>query len=189
MDMDEGANKWLANIVRENHWRVAPWIGIDDLYQDGMVWWWDTVRRYGYRPRSRAHMMSLFKRSFMNYITDLANHRRKYFDIETAISMSHANEEPDAEPLDASDEGVGAAEIILQADLANAPEPLRRLLTFASTDAGAKILREYPYRFSTNGSGARETTNERLGRLLGTSRTFDYKAALKAFFAGDPSPA
>jgi hypothetical protein len=72
------------------------------------------------------------------------------------------------------------------AGLSTAPEPVQRLLAFAASDEGAKALRESPYRFCTCGCKARETTNQRLGRLIGRSGSFDYRRAVTDFLAGRP---
>jgi hypothetical protein len=65
---------------------------------------------------------------------------------------------------------------------------VQRLLSFAATDEGAKALRESPFRFCPCGCKARETTNQRLGRLIGRNGSYDYRRAIKAFLAGQPQP-
>lgn len=188
MDMDLGAKLWIRKTCKANHWRVSRWIGLDDLVQDGYMWYFATVARYGYRPRTRAHIMALFKRTFINYLHDLSNYKKKLIDVETAISMTIADEAGIERTIEVSDEGASADEITLLAALTTAPEPVQRLLSFAATDAGAKALRESPYRFCKCGCRARETTNQRLGRLIGRSGTFDYQKAVTRFLAGHSSP-
>jgi hypothetical protein len=151
------------------------------------MWYLAIVERYGYRPRTRAHMMALFKRSFMNYLHDLANYRKRLIDVEMAISLTLTDEYGVERPLEVSDAGAGADEITMLAALGTAPGPVQTLLSFAATDAGAKALRESPYHFCKCGCGARETTDERLGRLIGASPAFDYRAAIKNFLNGEPT--
>lgn len=186
MDIDEGARKWLAKTCKANHWRVSRWIDLEDLLQDGYLWYYATIARYGYRPRTRAHIMSLFKRTFMNYLHDLANYRSRLIDVETAFSLITADENGNERTLEVTDDGVAASEVLLQADWHTAPEPVQRLLTFATSDDGAKVLRESPYHFCTCGCGGRETTDQRIGRLIGCSGSFDYRKALTKFLGGEP---
>lgn len=190
MEMDVGAKRWIEKTARANHWRVSRWIDFEDLVQDGYLWYYATVARYCYRPRTRAHVMALFKRTFTNYLHDLANYKRRLIDVETAFSLIIEAEDKDNSlregRVEVSDDGQAASEMFLLAGLSTAPEPVQRLLTFAASDSGAKALRESPYRHCACGCGARETTDQRLGRLIGRSRTFNYRRALKAFVAGEP---
>lgn len=86
-DMDAGAKAWLAITAKEHYWRVADWMEIDDLIQDGNMCWQRIVAKYEDRDyttitgvvtkgtprvRSRRHLMGLFKISYLNHINNLS---------------------------------------------------------------------------------------------------------------------
>lgn len=166
MEIDEPARLWMIKHARENYWRVAHWIGLDDLISDGLLTWYRIVegeklagpRQAGdavssmvaYRYiTSRPHIMSLFQSAYRNHITDLANGRtqRASFEIPTEDYMD-APDDPE------------------YPSMAGAPIEVRRVLDVLNTEDGcAEMAKEYV----VHANGTRETTNERLQRLTGLS--------------------
>lgn len=76
--MDKGAVGWLVKTAGENFWRVEGFMTRDDLVQEGYICYFKVAGRYKKTATGKAHLMSLFKTTYLNRITDLANERRKH---------------------------------------------------------------------------------------------------------------
>lgn len=155
MDMDRSARGWLYNTARQHYWRVASWYEFEDLVQDGFMHWARVCQRYPHlssrlqHARHRRNLMSLFQRTYMNHLNDLANERRRA---------------PEVVPLDtiADREACEFAELMQCCQ--EAPWPMNKVLAILLSDAGAQKL-SAAYRVRRDGT--RETFNERLCRIAG----------------------
>jgi hypothetical protein len=82
--MDNGARHWLLRTAKLNLWRVATFYDLSDLIQDGCLVWCKVTSKYERQAGTtlkRAHLMALFKRSYMNHLHDLANERTKLQEV------------------------------------------------------------------------------------------------------------
>lgn len=191
MEIDDGARAWMINYARQNYWRVAHWLSLEDLVSDGFLTWYRIVsgektagpRQAGETVSAmvayqwitdRPHIMSLFKSAYINHITDLANGRTARSPFEFPIE----------DYMDAPDD---ATPLIIPAA---APIEIRRVFEVLNTEEGQiEMQKDYPVR----ANGTRETTNERLQRLTGLSGKITQ--AIKSYFGesetkkADPKPA
>lgn len=184
MDMDDGARRWLHRTARKHYWRVCRWYDYDDLVQDGVLHYWRIVRKYpaitSPRPTTsaRRHIMSLFQRTYINHINDLANRRTRQPEWVVADLAPEAVDETSYLEGVTADAEVGVEQI----NLAGAPDAVRQLLRALATDEGCRRLGKI---YRLRDSGARETLNERLCRIAGLSKAdIDLVAMTKSFLAG-----
>lgn len=73
-NLDAGARNWLVRTAKKNLWRVAAWYDLDELISDGVLCWQIVLSKYP-RVSQRKHLMSLFQRTYINHIHQLANKR------------------------------------------------------------------------------------------------------------------
>jgi hypothetical protein len=180
MEIDEPAKIWMINYARTNYWRVAHWMSINDLIEDGFLTWYRIVEGQQTKgPRKRGEpvsvmtsyryitdrplVMFLFKRLYMNHITDLANGRTNRSAFELPIEDYMDAPADDAEP------------IILD----RAPIEVQAVLSLLKTEEGRARMAEPCLRRK---DGTRETTNERLSRLTGLPGNI--ATAIKSYFGG-----
>lgn len=165
MRMDDYLKRWINIHASRNHWRVAHWLDLDDLIQDGYLLWRQVTLRYLETVNQRAHMVAMFQTTFIRHIHALANRRTKSVgevQIDVIKPVLALEEADDLEPACLSDDGDGARAIELRGLLAKAPEPLRKLLAFFEHGDLRPLL--HPTR---KPHGYRETPMHRLARLTG----------------------
>ncbi len=150
--MDEGARLWMTRTAIEQYWRVAHWISIEDLLQDGALLWVITEQRYP-DVSNPAHRMALFKRIFSNHLHDLANNRT----LQAEVPFSGLDESSLEEAL----EGCCCEFADLLQMVTEAPAKVRQLLGRLLADPTSMLV---PYR--RDGS-LRETLNERFCQIAG----------------------
>jgi hypothetical protein len=63
---------WARAYIQKNLWRAQCFIDQEDLEQEARVKYWTITKRYAVSLANGAHMMSLFKQSVSNMITDQA---------------------------------------------------------------------------------------------------------------------
>jgi hypothetical protein len=151
--MDAGARRWLRKTAMKNYWRVALWISLDDLIQDGELCWMTARRRYS--EANPAQLMALFKTIYTNHLHDLANdHTLQSLEIPfTSIS--------DTKNLDELLDGEPCPYAELLRLVTEAPGRVNHLL-------GKLLADPTPLRAAYRRDGyVRETTNERLCALTG----------------------
>lgn len=73
--LDKGGYAWLVNTARKNYWRVAAWMEVEDLIQEGQACY--VKVRAHYPDQHPAVTMALFKSSYINRLHDLANRRTR----------------------------------------------------------------------------------------------------------------
>jgi len=193
--IDQGARAWLLKTARENFWRVSSWYDLDDLVQDGFLCYQRTIAKYeerdyvtktgvvtkkSRRVRSRKHIMSLFQRTYINHINDLSKLRtinvveHLAFDLVVDPAVEDIWDVMSPEGSDLMD---------FEKLIGEAPKILRSLLQAIVAD-GSQFLLAAPYRVRRCG---RETTNERLCRLIGADPAkFDLATMLKQYLRHEP---
>lgn len=181
--MDDGARGWLFRTAAKNYWRLASWYDLDDLIQDGYVCYCKVLSRYP-DATDAPHRMALFKRTYLNWIHDLANKRTKSVQ---EVSYERAPSAEDDGAASVLDRAVCPAGDLAQVRVlvAAAPEYVRRALELFTTEDGLRRLRS-SYRLRAAGDRlVRETMNDRLCRLLGLdARAVNVPAAIRMFLGG-----
>lgn len=158
---DRGLTGWLTNYARRNHWRVQSFITEEDLVQDGYLLAVKCARRYGTELEQR-HFMALVQRSFSNHIADLARDAGRIKEVHASDYAEDVGESEGSvwQKLLGSDSELAT----LAVTLAEAPKEVVDVLSLLATEAGRAALCT-PFRRSRS-TGARESSNERLCRLL-----------------------
>ena len=149
--MDAGARNWLIKTARKNYWRVASWLDIDDLIQDGYVCWHVVLTKYPEVDNPRI-LMRIFQVTYTNFLHDLANKRTATLEMPFCILSEEAVFRFEQQVCDFGQ---------LLSLIIEAPPVVARCLqalVFNGLDLNA------PYR--TWLDGRRETFSERLQRLL-----------------------
>lgn len=153
--LDAGMRGWIVNTAIKNHWRVARWIDVDDLVQEGLFCFVRCRNRYRQfavvRPtlQQRRHFMALVKVSFINSIHTLANAR-------TAAAEVLVNDLP---PETLPPDPIGFQDGALRVLIGQLPLELQEVLVLLATDV-TRLERFGLTNF-------RESLNEHVARLLG----------------------
>lgn len=162
--MDDGAHAWLITVAADHFWRVPKWYEFDDLIQDGYTCWYRCVQKYETdtgRVRSRAHLMRLFKTSFLNHIHDLSKNCTV---ARCEVLVEDIAPQDDSLFADAWDAlGVPSDLSDYRRMIAEAPAKLRPLLEALMITSPSPSLRA---RYRVNPDGTRDTLNRRLCRLI-----------------------
>lgn len=191
--LDSGVRGWLRTTAIAEHWRVAGWYSVDDLFQDGFICYCKCRNAYtlsvpepgdrpdGYKHQNlftadptemqRKHFMNLVQRAFYNHIYTLSMRypitREQPF---AEITLEGSDEPVTAEELLAPEpEGISALVAVLQA-----PTEIGDAITKLINDGidGGRYLRS---RLRRTASGRivrgkyelRETTEEHFARVVG----------------------
>lgn len=150
---------WVVNYITDNKWRTKPAFGFDDLYQEAFLCFAICCERYP-QVVEAPHFMSLFKRTFMNRVHDMASRRTR----EKAFSYDENSElgPPTSDSLlgrqqKMCPEMMGAELDMLVQD---APGPIRELIAtvLEAPDELLGFLR-------AETTGLRENAVKRLARL------------------------
>lgn len=186
--IDDSAERWLYRTAHKSYWKVARFIEIDDLYQDGQMIYVKCARRY---PQvNRAHLMALFKTSFHRHLINLAN-RNRYSIGGADNSLADLRGEGNVlslaslRPAGATDDGwmdsiFGSCESLgpFFTLLNEARGPLKRLLALYLTEDG--VARRAASRRLNN-----ESLNEYMCRMIGVdSKAIDMPETLLSFLRG-----
>jgi hypothetical protein len=151
--MDDGAKAWMMGYARRNYWRVAAWMDLDDLIQDGYYAWVEVCWRYPAIIDQPAQIMSMFKLCFADKITDLSRGKTKQQDDARSdivdVFDGDAVTMPDPSNFNLL--------------LVKAPKLVKDTIELMTSDRMKDELNK-PYERQANGH--RETLNERICRLL-----------------------
>jgi hypothetical protein len=164
----------MANHARANLWRVPEYIRLDDLLQDGHMHWQRLVLRYpeAYHP---GHRMALFKRTYANYIHDLARKRSRDPQLEYLLD----------DPLrqdTISNLSVPDTQWI-ETLVDRAPPAIRALFQLLTTENGRRAMRAHCRVWA---GGTRQTFNEKLCALVGCDPTcIDLVGEIKLYLSED----
>jgi hypothetical protein len=183
--MDQGLHSWIIKTAKKHYWRVASWMDMDDLIQDGFLCYARTRARYPklveppLRPGQRAKFMSMFKRIYLNELHDKANDRTRgvsevgLLDVRRSDSVT-----PDELYLEAL-LGEQPEEGTLAVLIAQAPPEVRDFLAGLETEEGQRAFRARARRRSTH----KQTLNERFCYIAGCDpRQIDLPAAIQDAF-------
>jgi hypothetical protein len=132
---------------------MPNWITEDDLVQEARINWQVVNDKYDEAVTEVAHMVALFKTTFQRNLIDLARNPKNPGKLETSL---------DAMVEDAGDLTEVIAEDGASTFIAEAPEPVKSILSLLTADEG-RILCP-PFRLHLDGS--RDTANNRLHRAL-----------------------
>lgn len=149
--MDAGARNWLIKNAKRNYWRVAGWIELEDLIQDGCMLWVSTRRRYTdaiFLP----HVMRLWQVTYINHIHDLARQRTRM--LETTFSQF----DDDAAYAITNLEACDFSELLRL--MAEAPGHLKAILI-------AMHVKQWPTQPGRRPDGSRMTISDRIALLAG----------------------
>lgn len=161
--LDDGMIGFINSFARKNHWRVASWLDLDDLVQDGWMKYYKVRRHPNYAalndktdptPDDRRQMMALVRTALTHHVHGLAS-RRTATPEDTFASLVMRNDSPrveDALSATACADGIGVV-------LASAPRELVELVMIIAGDAVRAA------QFVYDASGTRETIDQHLLRL------------------------
>ena len=171
--MDEGVIGWIYKTALKNHWRVARWMDLDDLVQEGYLCYCIVEERY-VDAKDVRQRMALLKTVFTNRLHDLANNRTRLVDAGLAeycftdLTPVYEDGESNIESIVAALADPDSRSAELSVVLAGASEYVRSALKLFTTDDGLNRLRSaYRLRRGEGDHLIRETFNERLCRLIG----------------------
>jgi hypothetical protein len=174
--MDDGAKRWLWKTARQQYWRVASWIELDDLVSDGYLHYYRVLRKYP-QVTDRPHIMRLFQITYINHIHNLAKQRTRQVDRSMAdtLVMREGDEETRLADQSLSEDSLGP----LWAALVAAPQLLQELLKAMGRVDSGPVMRA-AYRVKKDGT--RETVNERLCRMVGVRpESVDLASMLRSY--------
>lgn len=146
---------WITNFIAKNAWRTAPEYEADDLKQEAFLAFAKCRDRY--HVRDRAHFFSLFRRTFTNRITDLAERRTRRSKFHEAAAGSDGDTQDLLAMRPAAENTLSEAQLNELIDAAPDPE-LRQLLRVS-------LNGELPRSAATD--GVRETRLQILARAAG----------------------
>ena len=167
--MDEGAKQYLYKFCHKNHWRVAAWMDLDDLIQDGYECYYYTLNRYP-KAEKVEHVMSLFKLVLRSKIEDLVRANTKQVD-DARSDLVEVFESPMMIIPDFSN---------LHALLLKAPKTIKDALELMLDNQAREELCKPFERYE---NGRRETLNDRFCRLLGLDSKIDVVGDIRTYFA------
>jgi hypothetical protein len=153
---------FVVNYTIRNFWRVAHIYEFEDLYQDAHMLFLKCCEQYPHVVDA-PHFFALFKRTYVNHITDLANDRTAEYAIiphETRELDENELEDTPAEPWCYPD-----AELVVL--LKQMPTEVQKLIIGLLTDAERFTEHYQPRLNGTNIYQRRQTTNERWCAALG----------------------
>ena len=171
--MDKGARLWLLKYARKNYWRVAAWIDLEDLIQDGFAAYYETLMRYP-TAKDAAHIMRLFQLVFRSKIEDLVRAHKKQIDSARSDIIENVDSSPTLSTIlpDFSN---------FHALLVKAPQQIKDALNMLNSEHGRQELIKP---FVRQENGRRETLNERWCSLLGYDpKQVDVVTMLRSYFS------
>jgi hypothetical protein len=154
MKMDEGAKGWLYKTACTNWWRVASYMELDDLIQEGYACYYYLHNHYK-DVHDAPHIMSLFKVAFVNVIHDLSKGTRS---SGVGSWVCWTDTYGDSSAVDQV-----PAEVDDIADLISEAPPVLASALKALLASGEKLAAPYLRR----NDGTRETFNDRLCSIAG----------------------
>jgi hypothetical protein len=165
---------WIYSYSKKNYWKVAGLIDFDDMIQEGYVAFYYCKNRYG--EIDPPHLMAMLKLRFFQFIVDTAKKRTGLAEVHP---LDNINENSTEESV--WDKLLGTDELqSIQVLISEAPELIRKVLSLFVTEDTLKELRA-PYK--RNQDKTRETTNDRLCRLIGITGDVDLVSMIKNYLS------
>lgn len=190
--LDQGASGWLHKTANRNYWKVRHvYDELDDLTQDGYLCWYICANKYE-AVTDYGHLMRLFQTTFSNHITWTARtDKGRDFQMSCVRILDlfppDQSERAEAWILDKATQVRDSSIFPNYCDwksvnhlIAEAKEPVRSVLSFLTSDVGARALRR-PFRRRINGT--RETLSQRICRNLGIPTNPNLLDQTKAYLA------
>jgi hypothetical protein len=158
---DRGAERWMYNFARKNHWRVSAWLDLDDLIQEGWVAYYETRKRYPTATEPK-HIQALFYLVFRSKIENLVRAKTKQIDapslddyvadgiFQTGVVRSAHFEEKDSPE----------SRMLLM----KMPKEIRAVIALFDNSQHREEMQRPLDRYP---DGRRETLNDRFCKLLG----------------------
>jgi len=169
-NMDTGAKGWLLRTAHKHYWRVASWMEFEDLIQDGYLHYARIANKYR-EVKDPPQIMALFKRTYINHLHDISKKRTKQIDVAISSIVSDEHVTDFFERNGGEDDDFS--------NLLLAPELVKATLFALSRPSAIKVLRS---RYRKYADGTRETTNERLCRLVGLDPSmFSLHSVLRSY--------
>lgn len=159
---------WVYNHATKNHWRVAAYMELDDLIQDGLMKAYECLDKYG-TPGvdiDPPHFMALVKTAFYNHIGTLLRKSRAEQEV-TSLIGDLAGEATETRYLDSHAEPTEPLQDLVSI-ITSMPETLRKVVALYST--WFEELRR-----------PGETDGALLKRLIGFPLRFDPEVELRSF--------
>ena len=148
--IDKGAVGWMMNYARRNYWRVSSWMELDDLWMDGYMIYYEAVKRYP-TAIERPHIMRLYMLCYRSHIERLVKAGSRQLDYCIGDIFEFESN------LKTNEMATFATMID------KAPPYIKDILKLFTSERGRHQLQTL-YRMHLDGH--RETTNERLRRLI-----------------------
>lgn len=170
--MDDSAQRWVVKTARKNFWRVQQWYELDDLIQDGYMWWCFVVNKYHDSAYERCAgskniedsvkqlLMSLFMRTYTNHIHDLSKSRTGAA-AEVRLTDLASTSTDEAAIVESALAGVAVCDAYAAVLVNSAPDGVRQVLQAYSYERPSAVS---AYRIR---GGERETMNDRFCRIAG----------------------
>lgn len=177
-ELDEGGRRWLLKTARQHYWRVSAFMDFDDLVQEGLWKWCYVVRKYEHIDHM-PHLMALFKTAFNNHLNTITskNSRHKMEFFEDLLPGASVEEVLSNACLVTIEDNSA----VFTERLAMAPPLVRKLLNALLELDGPTPLKGHA---RCREDGTRETTNERLCRLIGADARYDLYGETISFLRG-----
>ena len=164
---------WTKSYIKNKLWRLPRGYEFDDLIQDGYEKFLKCYKRYP-EVTSPRHFMALYKRAFINHLNDLSNYASNYTD-----NHSYTNEDGESEDLIETVVGEYSNHGEIRNLIQNCPDHVRQVLEVLTIPVDkSPLVAPKKYRLGTEkvpicegGFYNRETTNERVCRVLGWDYT------------------
>lgn len=172
LQMDSGAVAWLHKTARKNAWRVHSWYDLDDLLQDGFLHFCRVADRYQ-DVRAPAHIMSLFKVTYINHCHDLSKWRTR--NLPELLVCDLINTDMNEAAFWERCLGFEHELATCFTAIVRASQPVCELLSNITSERGIKALRSHGRLFS---DGTRETLNHKLCRIARCDPQYDLVNAL-----------
>ncbi len=166
---------WIYNHSRKNYWRLASWYEVDDLIQDGLMFGYKCLNRYGVPgiDIDPPHFMRLVQTSFRNHIGELIRNKYKRGDDVTVGLADLRRDKTEEQILELVSQPAECLQdfAVLIAEL---PEQLRKAVMLFFSDKGARQLR----RVKLNSD---ETVAEKLAKATGFPIDKDFEEELRSY--------
>lgn len=160
---------WAYRVSVSQMWRVFPEYDLEDLMGEAQLAYVKILKKYP-ECDNMAHFSALFRMTFQNHITNIANRRSKKVGINLTDVMA-GTDSPDLDSIAAKSHDGGIAALALRAQ--EAPPRIRELLQAFVTgpENGEEIPKQ---RYTISGHRrVREPINEFLCRVAGVDAGID----------------
>lgn len=165
---------WMINYNTKHFWRVARSMEWEDLSQEGYLVFMRCAAKYPVLDTPQ-HFMSLFKRSWVNHFTDLAN-RDTALRTEISDHMELDGDEVVREPIGETDH---CGDLVLM--ISQAPHEVRMVINLF-LNAPAELLETALSSWNGEDRRRKDGGSATICRLLGLPADRDVLAIVRNYF-------